>query len=314
MRAPCVAWAFFCIVAGSALGGTCEDPGSDLTPQEYRNVKTACEQMAAAMAGWVTPEEGRRRLMAIQADNFQWWVPSGDPKLVVVRDREAYIKLTNDYQFRRYVMPGSKVRIFATTAQDNRVATEMTSDIAERRGGGVQSYTNRYHQLFEFNDAGKIVKYALYMDTQIPVRDQLWTGQKVAENFIRALSAGGVMYLSTLLTDDATWTTERVRPLPPIVSKPNILSAVQELQRSVDAFWITTTADEITVDGNRVAIAAVSTGADPVTHEPYRNVHHFLLTLSSESSGNYSGSSDQIKSVREYSGAPLLRTTHEDVQ
>ena len=154
-------------------------------------MKTACEQMAAAMAGWVNPEEGRRRLLAIQADNFQWWIPSGDPKLVVVRDRETYIKLTNDYQFRRYVMPGSEVRIFATTAQDNRVATEMTSDIAERRGGGVQAYTNRYHQLFELNDAGKIVKYALYMDTQVPARDQLWTGQKIAENFIRALSVGG---------------------------------------------------------------------------------------------------------------------------
>lgn len=277
-------------------------------------MKAACEQMAAAMAGWVNPEEGRRRLMAVQAEDFRWWIPSGDPKLVVMRDREAYIKLTNDFQFRRYIMPGSEVRIFATTAQDNRVATEMTSDIAERRGGGVQAYTNRYHQLFEFNRAGKIVKYALYMDTQVPVRDQLWTGQKVAENFIRALSVGGVMYMSTLLTDDAIWTTVRVRPVGPIVSKPNILSAIQKLQQNVDAFWITASTDDITVDGNRVAIAAVSTGADPVTHEPYRNVHHFLLTLSSESSGNYSGSSDQIKSIKEYSGAPLLQSAPAEVQ
>lgn len=122
------------------------------------------------------------------------------------------------------------------------------------------------------------------------------------------------MYMSTLLTDDATWTTERVQPLSPIVSKLNILSAIQKLQQSVDAFWITTSTDDITVDGNRVAIAAVSSGADPVTHELYRNVHHFLLTLSSESTVNYSGSSDQIKSVKEYSGASLLQTTPGDAQ
>jgi ketosteroid isomerase-like protein len=305
-RAHCAAVLISCLLSTNLRAGTCEEPGADLTAQESRNVKTACEQMAAAMAGWVNPEEGRRRLMAIQADNFQWWIPSGDPKLVVARDRESYIKLTNDFQFRRYVMPGSEVHIFATTAQDNRVATEMTSDIAERRGGGVQPYTNRYHQLFEFNEAGKIVKYALYMDTQIPVRDQLWTGQKVAENFIRALSAGGVMYMSTLLTDDATWTTERVGALTPLVSKPTILSAIKKLQARVDGFWLTTSASDITVDGNRVAIAAVSTGTDPVTHQPYRNVHHFLLTLSSESGNNYIGSSDQIKTVKEYSGAPLL--------
>lgn len=294
------------LFAVHTLAGTCENPGIDLTPQEVRNVKSACEQMAAAMAGWVSPEEGRRRLTAIQSEKFQWWIPSGDPHLQVVRDREAYIKLTNDFQFRRYIMPGSEVRIFATTAQDNRVATEMTSDIAERRGGGVQGYTNRYHQLFEFDDAGKIVRYALYMDTQVPARDQQWTGQKIAENFVRALSVGGVMYMSTLLADDASWTTERVEPVAPIVSKANILSALQKLQNSIDSFWVTTSTDEITVEGNRVAIAAVSTGTNPVTRKPYRNVHQFLLTLGGEAKGNYVGSADLISSVKEYSGAPLL--------
>jgi ketosteroid isomerase-like protein len=296
---------FFC--GAQAVAGTCQDPGADLTPQEYRNVKTACEQMDAAMAAWVNPEEGRRRLLAIQADDFKWWTPSGDPRVMVVRDRDAYIQLTTEYQHTHYIMPGSEVRIFATTAQDNRVATEMISDIAERRGGGIQGYTNRYHQLYVFNASGKIVEYHLYQDTAIHARDQIWTGQKVAENFVRALSVGGVMYMRTLLADDATWTTPRVGVTPsPSLDKEALLAALRKLQSRFDGFWVATSTDDITVDGNKIAVAAVSRGINPVTHGVYRNVHHFLLTLEGETSASSIGAADTIKSIIEYSSTPLL--------
>jgi len=141
--------------------------GRQLTHDERRNVATACEQMEAAMAGWADPVEGRRRLEVIQAQDMVWYTPSANPHREIHQGREAYIKLVTEFQFDHYI-PGSKVEIFATIAQGNRVATEMISDIVMKDG---TPYTNRYQQLFLFNSAGKVIVYKLYMDTAVFIRD-----------------------------------------------------------------------------------------------------------------------------------------------
>jgi ketosteroid isomerase-like protein len=285
-----------------ASAGTCEDPGSALTPDETRNVKTACEQMAAAMAGWVDPKEGPARLTAIQAEDFHWWHPSGDPAIEIHKNRDDYIALTSEWQHQHFVMPGSEVRIFATTAQDNRVATEMISDIADKVRN--EPYGHRYHQLFVFNKAGKVIEYHLYSDYGSFVRDQVRRGDRLAENLLWGMSSGGVMYFSTILSDNFRWSVERPDGTASNLDKAQAVQALRMLQNGADGkldggnyFSITAPYSDMTVEGSRVAVVAKARHIDPATGKATETPHHLVVTFDAD---------DRVASVEEYAAQPLF--------
>jgi hypothetical protein len=289
-------------LAAGVRAGTCEDPGSDLTAQETRNVKTACEQMAAAMAGWVDPKEGPARLIAIQAEDFHWWHPSGDPSIEIHKNRDDYIALTSDWQHQHFVMPGSEVHIFATTAQDNRVATEMISDIADKVRN--EPYGHRYHQLFVFDKAGKVTEYHLYSDYGSFVRDQVRRGDRLSENLLRGMSSGGVVYFSTILSDDFKWSTARPDGGASDMNKAQTVEALRQLQNGVagqldggNYFSIAAPYSDMTVEGSKVAVVARARHIDPATGQTTESPHHLVVMFDEN---------DQVKSVEDFARQPLF--------
>jgi ketosteroid isomerase-like protein len=270
----------------------------ELTAEERRNVATAYEQMAAAIAGWRDPAEGRRRLEAIQSENLAWFTPSSNPKREMHQSRAEYIKLVTEFQFDHYI-PGSKVEIFATTAQGNRVATEMISDIVLKDG---TPYTNRYQQLFIFTPAGKVEVYKLYMDTAIFIRDDNRATTKIAEDFLYALSTGGNLGIRYLLTDEATWTFANPGCGPIIMNKEAALNRIDRLQERLTGFGFKPVVGSAIVNGSHVAVRGILAATDARDRKPVATEHHFVIKTEKPQESSHAGRilGGKIVSVREY--------------
>jgi hypothetical protein len=270
----------------------------ELTAEEQRNVATAYEQMAAAMAGWRDAAEGRRRLEAIQSEGLAWFTPSANPKREMHQGREEYIKLVTEFQFDHYI-PGSKVEIFATTAQGNRVATEMISDIVLKDG---TPYTNRYQQLFIFTPAGKVEVYKLYMDTAIFIRDDNRATAKIADDFLYALSAGGNLGIRYLLTDEATWTFTNLGREPILMDKEAALNRIDKLQERLTGYGFKPVVGSAIVNGSYVAVRANLAARDARDRKPVASQHHFIIKTEKPQESSHAGRilGGKIVSVREY--------------
>lgn len=195
-----------------------------LTPEERRNVAAAYEQLDAAMVGWRDPAEGRRRLDAVLADDFVWFVPTSDPARQARGTKQDYIDYVTVFQHENY-LPGSRVEIFAHTVHGGRVATEMLSDIVRKDGS---SYRNRYHQLFQFNDQGRVREYRLYMDSAVIVTDAFAACERAARAFIEALPSGKAARIGQHVTSDFCWA-------PANGGDPLDLEALSEILRGVKA-------------------------------------------------------------------------------
>jgi len=270
----------------------------ELTAEERRNVATAYEQMAAAMAGWRDAAEGRRRLEAIQSERLVWFTPSANPKRELHQGRDEYIKLVTEFQFDHYI-PGSKVEIFATTAQGNRVATEMISDIVLKDG---TPYTNRYQQLFVFSPAGKVEVYKLYMDTAIFIRDDNRATAKIADDFLYALSTGGNLGIRYLLTDNAVWTFTNPGCRPILLDKEAALNRIDRLQERLTGFGFKPVFGSAIVNGSYVAIRATLAAMDPRADKPVSTEHNFVIRTEKPQESSHAGRilGGKIVSVREY--------------
>ena len=269
-----------------------------LTTQEKRNVATAYEQMAAAMAGWRDAAEGRRRLQAIQSDGLVWYTPSANAKRELHQGREEYVKLVTEFQFDFYI-PGSKVEIFATTAQGNRVATEMISDIVLKDG---TPYTNRYQQLFIFSPAGKVEVYKLYMDTAIFIRDDNRATAKIADDFLYALSSCGTLGLRYLLTDAAHWTFTNLGGKPQVMDKEAALKRIEKLQERLTGYGFKVEVGSAVVNGAHVTVRAKLAANDTHNGKRITTEHHFVIKTEKPQESSHAGRilGGKILSVREY--------------
>lgn len=99
------------------------------------------------------------KLMDLLADDLEYWVPGTLP-LSGTHGKEQLRGMMGGVG--DFFPEGLKVRPVSTIAEGNRVAVEA-------EGGGKtvtgKVYDNRYHFLFEFDEAGKISKLREYMDT-----------------------------------------------------------------------------------------------------------------------------------------------------
>ena len=268
------------------FAGTCKDPGAHLTKKEYRNVKTACEQMDAEMKAWKDPAEGRRRLTLIQADNFEYYVPTSDALRFKRQTREDYIRHVTEFG-RDSLVPGSYLRILATTAQGNRVATEMVSDIRHTNGS---SYRNVYHQLFQFDDSGKVRIYKIYMDSAALVRESRAQQRAVVMKFFEGITAAPPAEFSDLFSDQIRWIGERPGAANSEMDHSAVLKTIASLPTTFRQLRVTPDLDGITQQDNKIAVEAKSHGIFANGTE-YNNVYHFLFIVDG----------DKIKEIREYS-------------
>jgi hypothetical protein len=270
----------------------------ELTAGEHRNVATAYEQMAAAMAGWRDAEEGRKRLEAIQSEDLDWFTPSANPRRELHQGREEYIKLVTEFQFDYYI-PGSKVEIFATTAQGNRVATEMISDIVLKDG---TPYTNRYQQLFIFTPAGKVQVYKLYMDTAIFIRDDNRATAKIGDDFLYALSSGGNLGIRHLLTDEATWQFNNLGCRPVTMDKEAALKRIDKLQERLTGYGFSPVVGSAIVNGPYVTVRAKLAASDLRDRKAVASEHHFVIKTEKPQESSHAGRilGGKIVAVREY--------------
>ena len=287
-RFPEIAAILVAVAAGfsPALAGTCKDPGVHLAKQQYRNVKTACEQIDAEMAAWKDPAEGRRRLAAVQADDFEFYVPTSDSLRFKRQSREDYIRRVIEFR-QDGIAPGSYLRILATTAQGNRVATEMVADIRRKDGSGYRSV---YHQLFQFDDSGKVRTYKVYMDSAALARDSRAQQRAVMMRFFEGITAAPPSGFAGLFSDRIRWIGERPGAATSEMDHAAVLKTIAGLPASFSSLRVTPDMDSITQQDNRIAIEAKSHGTFANGSE-YNNVYHFLFTID----GN------QIREIREYS-------------
>lgn len=289
------------LLVTSALGlspvfaGTCKDPGAHLTKHEYRNVKTACEQINAEMMAWKDPAEGRRRLALIQADNFEYYVPTSDALRFKRQTREDYIRHVTEFG-QDGLGPGSNLRILATTAQGDRVATEMVADIRHKNGSG---YTNVYHQLFQFDDSGKVRTYKVYMDSAALARESRAQERAVIMKFFDGITAAPPPDFSDLFSDQIRWIGERPGAASSEMDHAAVLKTIASLPTTFRQLKVTPDLDAITQQDNRIAVEAKSHGIFANGTE-YNNVYHFLFIVAG----------DKISEIREYSPttiSPILK-------
>jgi ketosteroid isomerase-like protein len=137
----------------------------------------------------------------VLADDMVWFIPTSDPARQFRKTKQDYIEYVTNFQHRNF-LAGSRVEIFAHTAQGNRVATEMISDITFKDGS---PYRNRYHQLFKFNDVGRVVEYRLYQDSAVRVDDAIAACERLVVAFVVALSSGAEQDVRAKVTDEFRW-------------------------------------------------------------------------------------------------------------
>lgn len=96
---------------------------------------------------------------AMVSDDFEYWV-AGNTSLSGTSDLATLVAAMPG--FGEVFPQGLRIDVTGATAQFQRVALEAVSHgiVADGR-----TYANSYHFLFEFDDAGEIVKLREYMDT-----------------------------------------------------------------------------------------------------------------------------------------------------
>ena len=176
----------------------------DLSATAQAQIAAVHEHMAAVVAASHDPA-AVQRLAALLADSFTWLTPSSDPSRGVVRDRELYLAVVGNPAFvpepEQFV--DLELKIKGTTVEGNRVAGESESYTLRRDG---TLYNNLYHQLWIFDDAGKIQEYRIYEDSEHVAAVHCESNVKVVRAFLDHLSSGDMDAAAALTKDDLAWT------------------------------------------------------------------------------------------------------------
>jgi ketosteroid isomerase-like protein len=224
--------------------------GERLTATEQAQVAAVYEHMAAVVAAAHDPA-AVTRLAALLADNFTWLTPSSDPVRGVVRDRELYLAVVGNPAFvpepEQFV--DLELKILGTTVEGNRVAGESESYTLRRDG---TLYNNLYHQLWIFDDAGKIQEYRIYEDSEHVASVHCESNVKVVRAFLDRLSAGEVVSAAALTKDDLAWTVLIDGDTERVFDK----KATFALIGGGSGFSIAPRPDGVTAQGNRVIVEA----------------------------------------------------------
>lgn len=153
-----------------------------LNGTERRNVAAAYEMIDAIHRCCIEPRAGRLWLERLLANDFVSFTPTSDPDRQHIQRKQAFIDSIRNQGAR--LKPDSHMQIVAHTAQGNRVATEMNSELVSEGGFSV---SNRYHQLFLFDSVGKITQYRTYMDSAAIIDSAIVHGEALVRNFVIAL-------------------------------------------------------------------------------------------------------------------------------
>ena len=266
-RACCIDKLLFvvalCSVGTLSVAGTCQYPGKHLTGQVRRNVGTACEQVAATQAGWRNAEEAAKRLRAIEADDFQFLVVTTDALRFSIGSRDQYV---NWVLSQRQEMAGATLKLLDTTAQDNRVAAEVELTAYQSDGSIVR---RKWHQLFVFDEAGKIEILKSYAAADFAVEENKARNEAVVRRFLAGLSALPPADLPDLLTETIQWGK---------MDHAGVIKTLHGLPTAFRELKVTPNADGFITEGDRIAVSAVSTGVWS-SGEPYHNAYEFLFLM-----------------------------------
>lgn len=276
----------------------CTPSTSELTRDEQRNVKAACAEIEAQMQAWRDPAGGARTLDAILAGNFTWVTPTTQWDRFHRGDKADYIRRVTVDQANRYAA-GSRYQILHTTAQDDRVAIEMLSEINLKDGTKTR---NRYHLLYRFDALGKVVEARHYLDTAAMEDDKRAANTRIALAFIDAVAKGDGAAAAKLLAEDVRWIVPASEPRPGM-DRDTAIRVIDGIPAGFQNFSLAVFDDErlrgdaltpreayrnyqpsrpnavpgVTAERDKVAVEALSHG----THKgrAYENRYHFLFTI-----------------------------------
>lgn len=176
---------------------------TDCTDDERRRLAVVRSHLY--MLGEVTRDPGRvSDLAALLAEDFIWQTPSTDPARGVARDRASYLALfaNADQAPVAECLVELEVELLAVTVQGKRIAGETMS--TGRRGDGI-TYSNRYHQLWRFDDDDRIAEYRIYADTQHLAALHAAGHELIARRFIDGLALGATDRVTDILGDGLRW-------------------------------------------------------------------------------------------------------------
>jgi ketosteroid isomerase-like protein len=262
--------------------------GRDLTATERAHVAIVHEHMAAVVAVSKDPA-ALPRLAALLADNFTWRTPSSDPGRGVLRSRDLYLAIVGNPTFvpepERFV--DLALKITATTAQDHRVAAEAESHSVRSDG---TTYHNHYHQLWIFDDAGKISEYRIYDDSEHVAAVHCESNIKIVRRFLDHLSSGDLAAAASLTTDDLTWILRKGGASETVQDKQTAFALIGDTQRKTAPPLVTPLSDGITAQGERVAMEAEVRLAPAGYGAPQAEYGQFVFVLNQ----------CKIQKIREY--------------
>jgi len=181
-----------------------------------------------------------------------------------------------------------ELRILATTVQGQRLAAESES-IGRRRDG--LEYHNFYHQVWRFNDAGLVVEYRIYDDSEHVAATNMAGNLLVVRRFLGALAAGDADTLATLVTDGFRLVVPAAAGTTRTLDRAAVCAALAGRSASNRACRLDILPGGITASGDRLAIEARSA-------DPGGSLHHLLFQLE-----RY-----RIAELRDYSPGPALLT------
>jgi ketosteroid isomerase-like protein len=264
-----------------------------ITAQERAHVAAVHAHMAAVVAVAADPA-ALPRLASLLADDFTWCTPSANPQRGVVRSRADYLAMLSNPA----VVPeparfaSLDLRIQSTLVQGCRVAGESES-IGQRRDG--LAYHNYYHQLWRFDDHGRILEYRIYDDSAHVAAIHAAGNVKIVREFLESFAAASPFDVASQLADELTWTVQSATTAAQPIGKQKTLAIRANLHTSGQRLIIEIAPDGITADGDRIAVEATS-----VRHEAQRaqtSRHHCVFLLEG----------GLIKTIREYSlGTPII--------
>jgi ketosteroid isomerase-like protein len=147
-----------------------------------------------------------------------------------------------------------------------------------------------YHQLFQFDDSGKVKVYKIYTDSAALARD--WRAQQLAVvmKFFDGITAAPPVDFSDLFSDQIRWIGERPGAANSEMDHAAVLKTIASLPTTFRQLKVTPDLDAITQQDNKIAVEAKSHGIFANGTE-YNNVYHFLFIVDS----------GKIKEIREYS-------------
>lgn len=174
-----------------------------LSNEEQRRLDMASYHLS--LLGQILHDRQRvHDLSALLADDFFWQTPSVDTARGARRDKASYLALLANPD----LLPEAErftalaVKMLAATVHDRRVAGEAIS--TGLRADGIP-YSNRYHQLWLFNDDDRIAEYHIYSDTQHVAEVHAEGHKLVARRFIDGLAEGNADTVTRVLADDLHW-------------------------------------------------------------------------------------------------------------